>query len=226
MLWTHTGESFFLIAGGCNTEWMNVFLEELSQAYPDDYLLFVMDNAIWHKSSTLKIPTNIGFAFIPPEFVKQDEQAFTRKRRLSLETMIRTILGMGGKSLSKELLDARLTVSNSAFVQRRYQIKPEAFYALFKEFTAPIPLNTDFPIFAADGSDICIPRNPMDTETSIQTQTDVKSYNLIHINALYDLTTGVYRDVSIQDKHAQHERLALIQMMEASPFRESSCYHG
>lgn len=62
------------------------------------------------------------------EFVKQDEQAFTRKRRLSLETMIRTILGMGGKSLSKELLDARLTVSNSALVQRRYQIKPEAFY--------------------------------------------------------------------------------------------------
>ncbi|HGJ7594620.1 TPA: IS630 family transposase [Streptococcus pneumoniae] len=62
----HTGESFFLIAGGCNTEWMNVFLEELSQAYPDDYFLLVMDNAIWHKSSTLKIPTNIGFAFIPP----------------------------------------------------------------------------------------------------------------------------------------------------------------
>ena len=88
------------------------------------------------------------------EFVKQDEQAFTRKRSLSLETMIRTILGMGGKSLSKELLDAKL-------------IKPEAFYALFKEFTAPIPLNTDFPIFAADGSDICIPRNPMDTETSV-----------------------------------------------------------
>ncbi|COL06014.1 transposase family protein [Streptococcus pneumoniae] len=25
-----------------------------------------MDNAIWHKSSTLKIPTNIDFAFIPP----------------------------------------------------------------------------------------------------------------------------------------------------------------
>ena len=37
------------------------------------------------------------------EFIKQDEQAFTRKRSLSLETMIRTILGMGGKSLSKEL---------------------------------------------------------------------------------------------------------------------------
>ncbi|VJX64328.1 transposase [Streptococcus pneumoniae] len=30
----YTGESFFLRAGGCNTEWMNAFLEELSQAYP------------------------------------------------------------------------------------------------------------------------------------------------------------------------------------------------
>ncbi|CJU43573.1 transposase [Streptococcus pneumoniae] len=66
LLMPHTGESFFLIAGGCNTEWMNVFLEELSQAYPDDYFLLVMDNAIWHKSSTLKIPTNIDFTFIPP----------------------------------------------------------------------------------------------------------------------------------------------------------------
>jgi len=155
------------------------------------------------------------------EFVKQDEQAFTCKRSLTLGTMIRTILGIGEKSLSKELLDAKLTVSNSSFIQRRYQIKPEAFYDIFKEFTAPIPLNTDFPIFAAYVSDICIPLNPMDTEISIQTKADVKSYNLIHINALYDLTAEVYRDVSIQDKHAQ----ALIQMIEASHFRESSYYH-
>ncbi|VLO53298.1 transposase family protein [Streptococcus pneumoniae] len=33
----YTGESFFLIAGRCNTEWMNAFLEELSQAYPDGF---------------------------------------------------------------------------------------------------------------------------------------------------------------------------------------------
>ena len=35
------------------------------------------------------------------EFVKQDEQAFTRKRSLSLEIMIRTILGMGGNPCQK-----------------------------------------------------------------------------------------------------------------------------
>ena len=42
----HTGESFFIIAGGCNTDWMNVFLKQLSEAYPDDYILLVMDNAV------------------------------------------------------------------------------------------------------------------------------------------------------------------------------------
>ena len=60
-----TGDSFFLIAGGCNTEWTNEFLRQVSQAYPDNYILLVMDNAIWHKSSTLEIPTNIELIFYP-----------------------------------------------------------------------------------------------------------------------------------------------------------------
>ncbi|CJA60586.1 degenerate transposase [Streptococcus pneumoniae] len=65
---------------------MNAFLEELSQAYPDDYLLFVMDNAIWHKSSTLKIPTNIGFTFIPPYTPEMNpiEQVWKEIRKLDL----------------------------------------------------------------------------------------------------------------------------------------------
>lgn len=61
----HTGESFFIIAGGCNTDWMNVFLKQLSEAYTDDYILLVMDNAVWHKSSTLEKSHNIGLEFIP-----------------------------------------------------------------------------------------------------------------------------------------------------------------
>ena len=61
-----TGDSFFLIAGGCNTEWTNEFLRQVSQAYPDDYILLVIDNAIWHKSSILEIPSNVELAFIPP----------------------------------------------------------------------------------------------------------------------------------------------------------------
>lgn len=154
-------------------------------------------------------------------FVKGSHTSFTRQRSLSLETMIRTILGMGGKSLSKELLDAKLTISNSAFVQRRYQIKPEAFLALFKGFTEMIPLTSNLPLFAADGSDLCIPRNPKDDSTSIQAKKGAQSYNLTHVNALYDLEAGVYRDVVVQDKRSQHERLALIQMMDRSSLEKA-----
>ncbi len=62
----HTGQSFFIIAGGCNTEWMNEFLRGLSDQFPNEYIVLVMDNAVWHKSKSLVIPPNIEFIFIPP----------------------------------------------------------------------------------------------------------------------------------------------------------------
>ncbi|MFX4036840.1 transposase, partial [Streptococcus suis] len=78
-----TGDSFFLIAGGCNTEWMNEFIRQLSLAYPNDYLLLVMDNAVWHKAQALEIPHNIGFTFIPPYTPQMNpiEQVWAENRK-------------------------------------------------------------------------------------------------------------------------------------------------
>jgi putative transposase len=45
---------------------MNVFMEHLSAAYPDDLLLLVMDKASWHRSKGLSIPENIRILHIPP----------------------------------------------------------------------------------------------------------------------------------------------------------------
>ena len=61
-----TGEKYFIIAGGCNTAWTNLFLAELSNAFPDDYILLCADNASWHRSSALVLPDNIELFFIPP----------------------------------------------------------------------------------------------------------------------------------------------------------------
>lgn len=61
-----TGENFFLIMPRCNTIGMNVFLEQLSKEYPDDYIILVFDGAIWHKSNGLVIPKNIEILHIPP----------------------------------------------------------------------------------------------------------------------------------------------------------------
>jgi transposase len=45
---------------------MNVFLSELAKAYPDDYILLVMDNAAWHHAKTLQIPESIElFPLLP-----------------------------------------------------------------------------------------------------------------------------------------------------------------
>jgi len=61
-----TGESFFLIMPNCNTDCMNVFLEELSKSYPNDYILLSMDGASWHRSKGLIIPENIRLFYLPP----------------------------------------------------------------------------------------------------------------------------------------------------------------
>ena len=61
-----TGESFFLIMPYCNTDCMNVFLEELSKSYPTDYILLPMDGASWHRSKGLIVPENIRLFYLPP----------------------------------------------------------------------------------------------------------------------------------------------------------------
>jgi len=60
------GDSFFLVLPNSNTACMNIFLRELSAAYPKDYILLSLDNAVWHKSKTLEIPDNIRLFYLPP----------------------------------------------------------------------------------------------------------------------------------------------------------------
>lgn len=61
-----TGESCFLVMPYCNTECMNVFLDELSKTYPRDMIILVCDGAAWHKANALDVPSNIRLIFIPP----------------------------------------------------------------------------------------------------------------------------------------------------------------
>lgn len=61
-----TGESFFLVMPYCNTECMNIFLDELSKEYQNDEILMVCDGAAWHKSKGMNTPDNITLLHIPP----------------------------------------------------------------------------------------------------------------------------------------------------------------
>ncbi len=61
-----TGESCFLVMPYCNTDCMNIFLQELSEKYSNDIIVLACDGAAWHKAKALNIPSNIKLFFIPP----------------------------------------------------------------------------------------------------------------------------------------------------------------
>ena len=53
------GELFSLVLPYTNTVCMNIFLSELAKAFPEEYILLLVDNAAWHRSRALEIPGNI-----------------------------------------------------------------------------------------------------------------------------------------------------------------------
>ena len=61
-----TGESVSLILPYVNTDWMTVFLQELSDRYAKDEIVLVLDGAGWHRSRGLVVPANIRLVCLPP----------------------------------------------------------------------------------------------------------------------------------------------------------------
>ena len=89
------GSSSFLVLPNCNTDNMNVFLECLSREHEDKYILLAMDQASWHRSKTLKIPSNIvAFSLLPytPE-MNPIEQIWNEIRKRGFRNEVFASLG-------------------------------------------------------------------------------------------------------------------------------------
>jgi len=161
------------------------------------------------------------------EFVKAPGKDFTRKRKLSFEDTIILMLSMGGGSLNKELIeyfnyDLNIATS-SAFIQQRDKLLTETFKYLLYEFTSPTEnLNSyqGYRLLAVDGSDLLIPHDPNNRKTYFKTQPDIRGFNLLHLNAMYDLCNKVYEDGSIQLGRDAHEIKALTDMVDDSLLKE------
>jgi len=131
---------------------------------------------------------------------------------------------MGGNSIYKELLEYFKydveTATSSAFVQQRGKILPSALEYLFKAFTNSFDNYKTFNgyrLLAADGSKLNIAHNPRDADTYIKCQDNVKGFNVIHLNALFDLCNKVYTDACIQPIRKLNENGALTDMVDKSP---------
>lgn len=154
-------------------------------------------------------------------FSKDPERDFIRTRKLPFDQMIKTILCMGGKSLTNELLTqfgCRADIASaSAFVQQRSKILPEAFETLFQMFVAATnghALYEGYRLLAVDGSDIQITTNESSPDSYFPGSNGQKPYNLLHLNAMYDLLLKTYVDASVVGKRANNECLALAAMVD------------
>ena len=154
-------------------------------------------------------------------FVADPKRDFVRKSELSFSKTMKFILGMGSQTLGKELMDFYgydpKMVSVSAIVQRRTKILPAAFQYLFHKFNEAFSQTNFFHgyrLYAVDGSDIHIPTIPDDKETFYRANDDAKGYNLMHLNALYDLMNRRYIDAVLQDSRNENEHSALISMVK------------
>ena len=154
-------------------------------------------------------------------YVNNTQIDFTRNRKLSFSTIIKAIIGMGSKSITNELIDLFPDVeslpSASAFVQQRQKIKTDAFKSIFNDFTSKlINITDDLVVLAVDGSDIQIPTNPDDKSSFHPGSKGQKPYNLLHLNALYNLENHLYTDAIIQGKMNTNEHSALQEMVDNS----------
>ena len=139
--------------------------------------------------------------------VKIPGKDFSRKRKLPLQTMLLMLIGMGGGSLSKELYDwfgyTPSTATASAFVQQRNKIRSKAVEMIFNDFvSSAMPTMTfrGYRLFAVDGSDLRLPSDPTNDFSLIRNMDGQKQYNLAHLNAMFDLMSKAYVDVTMQGK--------------------------
>ena len=153
-------------------------------------------------------------------FLVNPQSDFTRTKKLSFEqTIIFPMIAASG-DIANELLDyigeEKLPLP-SAMVQRRNQVKPEAFIELFNRFTNHVPRQTSmcgYQLVACDGSRINLPYNPSDDYSFIQCIKGRKGINQVHLNALYDTLNDIFIDAEIQSVRTMNEQSAFCHFLD------------
>ncbi len=163
------------------------------------------------------------------QFVVNPETDFTRNRKLTFRNTLGLILSMTDGSLQNELYDFgkcyKTSITSSAFVQQRAKINEGAFRHMMKTFTKTLFTPKTFKgymLYAVDGSALHIATNPNDKDTYFQNKEGEKGYNLVHLNALYDVLNETYVDCIIQDRRKLDEHQAMREMINHNEFSRKS----
>ena len=158
----------------------------------------------------------------PRRFARDPERDFTRRRKLSVETLISALLCLGGGSLGQELMDCfgQAAPSVSAFVQQRDKLLPLAMETLFHRFTDELETPErwhGYRLLAVDGTSLKTAPYPADRESYLPGTPAQHGWNQFHLNVLFDLRNKLYLDAQVQKERRKNEGAALRAMVDRSP---------
>ena len=154
------------------------------------------------------------------EFLKNPSSDFTRKKKISFaQTMLFPMIA-GADNVATELLDLfgeKDLPLPSAMIQRRNQVKKEAFQELFYQFNKTISCNKTFHgyrLIACDGTRLNLPYNHADHNTLVDNIDGRKGFNQTHLNALYDILNDIFLDAEVQSIKELDERSAFCNFLD------------
>ncbi len=153
-----------------------------------------------------------------------DNHDFQRNRVLTMEKVVTLLHSMQGGSLKKELYDADITATASAFVQQRNKIPCTVFEEIFEHFNSlcnDTKTYKGYRVIAIDGTTINMARNPK-SSSFVKNNSTPKGYNQLHVNPLYDVLNKTYLHCVIQPQPEQDEVGALTFMVGWYPFKEKT----
>ena len=151
-------------------------------------------------------------------------QHFSRKRVLTMDVVIKLLISMQGGSLKKELYDAGVAVTASAFVQQRDKIPSLVMEEVFERFNSRCKdekTYKGYKVLAIDGTTINMARNPK-SDSYVKNDSTPKGYNQLHVNPLYDVLNKTYHSCVIQPQPKQDEVGALTFMLKWYQFKEKT----
>lgn len=153
-----------------------------------------------------------------------NDKGFTRKCTLNMETMVNLLLSMQGGSLKKELYDANIDVTASAFVQQRNKLSWTIFEEAFEHFNAncnDTKKYKGYRVLAIDGTVVNMARNPK-SDSFVQNDSNPKGYNQLHVNPLYDVLNKTYQHCIIQPQPQMDEIGCLAFFLSWYDFKEKT----
>jgi hypothetical protein len=149
---------------------------------------------------------------------------FSRNRVLSMDKVIKLLLSMQGGSLKKELYDAGVNVTASAFVQQRDKIPWTILEDIFEQFNSSCvdpKTYKGYRILAIDGTTVNMARNPK-SDSFVKNNSIPNGYNQLHVNPMYDVLNKTYMHCVIQPQPQQDEVGALTFMLSWYDFKEKT----